>query len=206
MCDHRWLHKLDCIVCEAIMIWLRCMWRDGVVDCGHRTWTYHVFTKNLLFSTLETPGTPCSTWTGSRRTAGRLWPATRRSGRGMLFTSSLCHHRILWIFSVLMIAAVTATVAQVRPQCSRDWSHQWPPRVVQVSVSVLMAGRELTAVLTSLQAPGWQTSATTASATWGANLARVSSCPATTLPTMPAWCATLKCLRWYIHTILLCSA
>ena len=40
-----------------------------------------------------------------------------------------------------------------------------PPRVLQVSVSVLRAGRELTAVLTSLPAPGWQTSATTASAT-----------------------------------------
>ena len=69
--------------------------------------------KMLYCSTRETRGTPCSTWTASRRTAGRLWPATRRSGLWMLFTTSHCHHRTLWIFSVLMIAAVTANVAQV---------------------------------------------------------------------------------------------
>ena len=70
--------------------------------------------KKMIFSTLETRGTPCSTWTGSRRTAGRRLAATRRCGRGMVLSSSPSHHRILWIFSVLMIAAVTATVAQVR--------------------------------------------------------------------------------------------
>ena len=109
------MHKLDRIVCEgnydlitfAVTRWYRTL-------NTHITRTQNVFTKKLLFSTLETRGTPCSTWTGSRRTAGRRLAATRRCGRGMVLSSSPSHHRILWIFSVLMIAAVTATVAQVR--------------------------------------------------------------------------------------------
>lgn len=75
------------------------------------------------------------------------------------------------------------------------WSSDWP-RTVQVSVSVPRAGEEPTAVLTSVRGPGLPTSATTASATSGANRARVSSCRATTLLTITDWCATSKCLRW----------
>ena len=65
-------------------------------------------------STRETRGTPGCTWTGSRRTAGSPSTPTPASGPGTP-PPALASFRpgLLWIFSVLMIAAVMANVAKV---------------------------------------------------------------------------------------------
>ena len=79
---------------------------------------------------LVTQGTLCCTWRGSRRTVGPLWPPTPPSGPGTPATPSYSHHRILWIFSVLMIAAVMANAAKVSgggvPMVPRDWGREHP--------------------------------------------------------------------------------